>query len=48
MLEDSPTAWDGDNKLSGDKMILLLDKNEIQIIGTKKKPTELVIYPEKE
>ena len=47
VLEGSPTAWDGDNRLSGDKMILLLEKNEIQILGTKKKPTELVIYPEK-
>jgi outer membrane protein assembly factor BamD len=48
VLENSPTAWDGDNKLSGNKMILFLDKNEIQILGSRKKPTELVIYPEKE
>lgn len=47
VLEDSPTAWDGNNKISGGKMILLLEKNEIQILGTKKKPTELIIYPEK-
>ena len=47
VLENSPTAWDGENKLSGSKMVLLLEKNEIQILGSKKKPTELVIYPEK-
>ncbi len=47
VLEKSPTAWDGKNKLSGNKMVLLLDKNEIQILGSRKKPTELVIYPEK-
>jgi len=47
VLENSPTAWDGENKLSGSKMVLLLEKNEIQILGSKKKPTELVIYPGK-
>ncbi len=46
-LEGAPTAWDEGNKISGDKMILLLDKNEIKVLGTKKKPTELVIYPKK-
>ena len=44
-LEGSPIAWDGSNRISGNKMVLLLDKNEIQILGSSKKPTELVIYP---
>lgn len=47
VLEDSPTAWDGANKISGSRMILLLEKNEIQVLGSEEKPTELVIYPEK-
>lgn len=47
VLEEAPTAWDGDNKISGGRMILLLEKNEIQILRSRKKPTELVIYPDK-
>jgi len=47
VLENSPRAWDGNNKLSGDKMILLLKKNEIRVLGSSGKPTELVIYPDK-
>jgi len=47
-LEGAPVvAWDGPNRITGDKMILLLEKNEIQILGSKRKPTELLIYPNK-
>ncbi len=45
-LEGTPVvAWDGPNRITGNKMILLLEKNEIQILGSKRKPTELLIYP---
>jgi len=47
VLDNSPVAWEGGNRISGDKMILYLEKNEIQILGSKNKPSELVIYPEK-
>ncbi len=47
VLENAPVAWDGANRISGGKMILLLEKNEIQVLGSRKKPTELVIYPDK-
>ena len=47
ILEHAPRAWDGNNRISGDKMILLLEKNEIRILGSSRKPTELVIYPDK-